>query len=155
MQWKNHMWVTRVKFQNFRLLTNYGPLLSSEEQRFPAKFHMQFWREKSVSSSILCKRTTLKGLGTGIHPLFERYVFKRTRRWPGGRSSACWLHHSISVSAIHAGVPGLLRPLSPQEQSAEQWFKCTSVLLCFCHHKRYSLQSKASQVFGQQALSPR
>lgn len=41
----------------------------SEEQRFPANIHkMKFWREKSLSSSILCKRSSLKELSTSMHP---------------------------------------------------------------------------------------
>lgn len=51
----------------------------------------------------------------------------RSRCWPRGRCSACQLHHSISVSTIHAGLPDLVPLLSPQEPSTEQQFKFTLV----------------------------
>lgn len=44
-------------------------IFPSEEQKFPANLHKtQFGREKSLSSSILPKKSSLKGLSPSMHP---------------------------------------------------------------------------------------
>ena len=90
---------------------------------YPTPTHKQHWNHSSLEenggggqefAAEQSKYTSLPNLlsfEVSSSPLFERYTFKRTRRWPRGRSAACWLHRPISVSAIHTGVPGLLQPL--------------------------------------------
>lgn len=90
---------------------------------YPTSTHKQHWYHDTLEENLLqsqefsaelSKHTLLPNLvsfGVSSSPLFERYIFRRTRCWLRGRSLSLLTLCSISVSTIHVGVPGILQLL--------------------------------------------
>lgn len=90
---------------------------------YPSSTHQQHWTHNCLEEMWGWPRVYCRAVQTHLAPKFSLlwsrfltfvwmlHMFKRTRRCLRGRSLACWLHRSISVSTIHAGVPGLLQLL--------------------------------------------
>lgn len=105
------------------------------------------------------KHTSLPNLvsfGLDSSPLLEDYMFQRTRHWLRGRSSGLLTPQLHQRKHSSRWSPRLVAiATSPQEQSAEQWFKFSLVFPYSCYCERDSLYSKVSQVFSQRALKPK